>query len=122
MSAALALPLSFPVEDLPRRTDTTPKPRLRVCERYHLLGWAGDHFELVQPLPVDIERDQDGTFLVSDPLFAVYGHGPTEDEALHDFLVSLGEYHEIMADGANPETRAVVANLDTYLQRAPKVR
>jgi predicted RNase H-like HicB family nuclease len=82
-----------------------------------LLGPVGDGFELVQPLPVTVEVDQDGSYVVSDSLFGVYGHGSTEEEAWDDFSISLVEYHDIMAAGANAETAAVVEHLGTYLQR-----
>ena len=112
-----ALPLSIGVGELARRTHTTPKPAIRLLKRFHLAGDMGYGFELVQPLPVDIERDENGAFLASDPLFGVYGHGATEDDAVSDFTVSLVEFYEIMSEGVNPETQAVIRHLQTYLQR-----
>lgn len=117
MSPALA----FAFDDLAERTNTSP-PRpaaLRAIERYHLAGSVGHGLELVQALPVDVERDQDG-YLISDSLFGVYGQGATVDAAFADFSVSLVEYHDILAAGVNPETRAVVDHLGTYLR--PKSR
>jgi hypothetical protein len=123
-----ALPLTLAVHQIAERTNasqprqplrehtnaTEPRRTLRVIERYHLLGKVGDGYELVQPLPVDVQREHDGTYLISDPFFGVYGHGANEDDAFAD--VSLVEYHDIMAAGVNPETRAVVEHLRTYLQ------
>lgn len=117
-----ALPLTFAFDGLAERTSTSP-PRpaaLRAIERYHLAGSVGHGLELVQALPVDVERDQDGAYLISDSLFGVYGQGATVDEAFGDFSVSLVEYHDIMAAGVNPETRAVVEHLRTYLQPKPR--
>ena len=115
-----ALPLSFSTADLAHRTNTSPRPALpalRSITRYHLAGKVGYGFELVQALPVDVEKDRDGSYLISDPVFGVYGHGTTEDEAFADFSVSLVEYRDILATGANPETKTVLAHLATYLRR-----
>lgn len=112
-----ALPLMLEINDLAGRTNATP-PRLtlRAIERYHLSGTVGHGFEIVQPLPLNVERDRDGAYLISDPFFGVYGQGTTLDDAFADFSVSLVEYHDIMAAGINPETHAVVEHLRTYLQ------
>jgi hypothetical protein len=85
-----------------------------------LVGKVSHGFELVQALPVHVERDQDGSYLVSDLLFGVYGQGPNENEASADFGVSLVEYYDIMAAGVNPETRAVVNHLRAYLRAGPR--
>lgn len=99
------------------RTDvTTQRPAFRVIEPYHLSGTVGHGFEIVQPLPLNVERDAEGVYLISDSLFGVYGQGPTLDEAFADYSVSLVEYHDIMAAGVNPETKAIVEHLRTYLQ------
>ena len=112
-----ALPLAFTVGDIAHRTNASvQRPALRAIQRYHLAGKVGHGFELVQVLPVDVERDQDGSYLVSDPVFGVYGHGANEAEAFADFSVSLVEYRDIMATGVNPETAEVLARLQTYLQ------
>jgi hypothetical protein len=108
--------VTFALDSLERRTNATAQPVMRVPERYHLAGKVGYGLELVQALPVDVERDEHGGYRVSDPLFGVYGQGATEDDAFVDFSVSLVEYYEIMAQGVNPETRAVVDHLRTYLR------
>jgi hypothetical protein len=106
-----------PRQALRERTNASELRRsLRAIERYHLLGKVGHGYELVQALPVDVEREQDGTYLICDVLFGVYGHGPSVDDAFADFSVSLVEYYDIMAAGVNPETRAVVEHLRTYLK------
>lgn len=112
-----ALPLALAMDAVAHSTNASAaRTAFRVIERYHLAGKVGHGFELVQALPVDVEKDSDGAYLVSDSLFGVYGHGATEDEAFADFSVSLVEYRDIMAAGENTETRAVVEHLGAYLQ------
>jgi predicted RNase H-like HicB family nuclease len=113
-----AQPLTFAVGELVRRTSASPRrpASLRSIERHHLAGKIGFGFELVQALPVDLEKEPDGTYMASDPVFGVYGHGATVDEAFADFSTSLVEYYEIMATGANPETKRVVVHLHAYVR------
>src|SRR5689334_22844368 len=58
-------------------------------------GWV-----ISQPLPLTIEQDTDGSIVVSDPFFAVYGVGDTEGDAIRDFAVSMIEYYDILHDHA----------------------
>ena len=112
-----ALPLAFLVDEVAHHTNTNPRRApLRSIERYHLIGALPHGFDLVQVLPVDVEKDHDGAYVVSDPTFGVYGQGASEGAAFDDFAVSLVEYYEIMAGGVNPETQAVVEQLRTYMQ------
>lgn len=44
-----------------------------------------------------IERDADGSYLVTDSESVVYGHGATEAEARADYERSRCEYQEIIS-------------------------
>jgi hypothetical protein len=44
------------------------------------------------------ERDDDGTYIVSDDVTVVYGVGDTPQAALGDYAVSMSEYFEILAE------------------------
>jgi hypothetical protein len=58
-------------------------------------GW-----EFHQPVRVLVEVDDDGTYVVSDDIFAQYGEGSTAAEALNDYAQSLGEYLDLIESRA----------------------
>lgn len=78
-----------------------------------LPGW-----ELIRPLMVTIERDEDGSFVVTDEVFMVYGTGLTVTLALRDYVNSLVEYYQIIEakvrNGHQPDEPGFV-HLSAYL-------
>jgi len=46
-------------------------------------------------LPLEIGREEDGWWVVSDARTLVYGDGPTLPRALYDYLVSLRDVWQI---------------------------
>lgn len=65
--------------------------------RIILPGKLGYGWRLTQPMFLLLEQDDDGSYLLSDGLFAVYGEGETEEEALQDYMISLFDYYELLA-------------------------
>ena len=86
----------------------------RLC-RSIVFGPLGDGWHVRQPLAITLEQS-DGRFVASDPIFDIYGEGESWDDAVEDYRVALVEYFQIMADGADAATRAVVNHLRTYLE------
>ena len=75
------------------------------------------NWKLVQPLTLLYERDVDGTHLVSDNLFAVYGIGDTFGEAFQDYIASLIDYYQVIAGSiADDTSKQQFARLRQYLQ------
>lgn len=58
-------------------------------------GW-----ELAQFLPVELERDEDGTYIASDAMLLIYGSGESWREALEDYISALIEYYQLVEEGA----------------------
>lgn len=54
-------------------------------------------WQLVEPLQIVHEQDEDGCYVVSDGISVVYGVGDTLFEAQQDYLVSLIEYCQLLA-------------------------
>jgi hypothetical protein len=69
-----------------------------------LFGRIAPGWNLVQPLFVMIELDDDGSYIASDDLFAVYGVGDTSSDALQDYAVSLIDYYDLIATRAEGDT------------------
>jgi len=89
--------------------------------RYTTLeGDIGPGWKLIRPLPIKIEQDEDGYYVVSDDLFLVYGEAATLEEAEQDYIVSLRDYYQIIATRAaegHAPTQKLLQQLETYLQR-----
>jgi len=43
---------------------------------------------------INIEMDDDGSYIVSDDIFGVYGNGKSVSESKRDYVSSLIEYYE----------------------------
>ncbi len=97
-----------------RTAVTAPQKEMRFLAGDVLHGWR-----MVQSLPVSIQWEPDGSFMVSDDVFLVYGVGDTRDAALHDYSVVLTEYYELVEAGAhyNPHYQAELQTLHIYIQR-----
>jgi hypothetical protein len=78
-------------------------------------GWT-----IAEPLPVTIERDDDGSYIASDDIFDVYGDAWTPGGALEDYVIALTEYYELLAESAegHPPTQALFHHLRQYLRTA----
>ncbi|MEZ4540238.1 MAG: hypothetical protein R3C43_09715 [Chloroflexota bacterium] len=82
-------------------------------------GTESDNIRLVIPLPTLLERDDDGTYILSEELFDRYGTGDSPQEAYNDLLQDLGVYYEIIAESATedyPAALALFKQLQQYIQ------
>lgn len=74
-------------------------PRLHNVDQAFLIGNVHDSLYIYQPLPINIEIEEDGTFVVSDDIFLVYGEGKNLLDSLNDYVSSLIEYYWILENG-----------------------
>lgn len=88
--------------------------------RHMLLGEIAPDWKVAQPLWVTIERDGDGSYLVSDDLFLQYGSGDSESKALQDYVLSLIEYYHLLEERlqSNPHNQPLFRSLQLYLHPA----
>lgn len=86
--------------------------------RAFLLGKVSPDWKMVQPLPINLEQDEDGTHIVSDDIFLVYGNGNTPIEAMCDYVSSLLEFFQLVKEGAetNLFDQEQLLNLQSYIQ------
>ena len=68
----------------------------RPLEELLLFGKFAAGLSILSPLKVSVEYEDDGSCLVSDDLFAVYGHGENRDKAIADYVTSLIEYFDLL--------------------------
>ncbi len=83
---------------------------------FFILGPIAPGWMVICPISARIEQDEDGSFIVSDDLFLVYGHGQTPYEAQHDYITGLIEYYEILAADAEAPSLAMFRDLQRYLR------
>ena len=81
-----------------------------------LLGEIGPGLNLIKPLMVKIEREND-YFIVSESIFGVYGVGDTIREGVQDYEVSLFEFFELISQRAreNPHNIDLLNKLEEYI-------
>ena len=78
-------------------------------------GWT-----LHCPLLLEVIQDTDGSYIVSEDLFGIYGHGSTLEEAKRDYSESLIDmYHSWEADAraGNRAAQEAFQFLQQYLSR-----
>lgn len=78
-----------------------------------LTGEITPEWHLKQPVSLKIERDEDGSFIMSEEVFNIYGHGATPENAKEDFIIALVEYYEILKKYASVDD-ASKAMLDKF--------
>lgn len=85
---------------------------------FSLVGPIAPGWEMITPLVVRVEQDDDGSYVIDEETFMVYGSGETLAAAQQDYVASLLEYYQLVADGAreNLHDQATLRKLKTYLQ------
>ncbi len=96
----------------------TPEHHVSLQLSISLYGRIAPSWELIQPLAVHFEVDTDGSFIVSDETFLVYGVGDTILAAFRDYVTSLTELYQLVdseAQGQVPHTQDELDRLRAYL-------
>lgn len=87
--------------------------------KFNLFGRITDEWEIIQPLLVTLEQDEDGYYVLSDELFLMYGEGTTEIKAKEDYVSALIDYYLIIqekSDQGDEPSQAVFQRIREYLQ------
>ncbi len=70
---------------------------------YHdvaIIGQIAPGWIVENALPVRLEQDDDGSYVMSDDIFNVYGDGATLSNVKASYVTSLIEYYEMVAAGS----------------------
>lgn len=81
-----------------------------------LAGEVVPGWEVIQPLALNIQYDEDGSVVVSDKSFYIYGCGETVQAAVYDYAVSLSEYYEILESYDDEPSHSLFNLLRQYLR------
>jgi len=83
----------------------------------HLLGEISHELVVVQPIQLNVEQDEDMSYVVSDDIFLIYGSGKTRLDAMREYVKSLIEFYDILKDAkTNPFDIKQFVYLQTYIQ------
>jgi hypothetical protein len=78
-----------------------PAPEVIHDNVGYLRGDLPNGLFIVQPLQINIELEEDQSYVISDDIFLVYGNGGDLSSAIADYLLSLTEYYQIVEHNAN---------------------
>lgn len=81
-----------------------------------LHGLIAAGWEIVEPLPISVQVGDDGQYLLTDEIFAVFGEGDNLSEARQDLVTSLIEYYELVAGYEDAPSRELLMMLRKYLR------
>ena len=83
-----------------------------------LLGGISYGWLVAEPFLITVELDEDGYYIASDDIFAVYGDGSTANEALQDYIVSLLDYYQLLSARAedDPPTQVLFRRLQSFIR------
>lgn len=87
--------------------------------RHILIGPILEGWRIIRPLLLTIE-EEDGSYLISDDIFSVYGEGVSTPDALRDYQIALLDYYQIVARHAkkNAANSNLLEALQRYLQQS----
>jgi hypothetical protein len=112
---------AFPVSDFPYDMEFMNSNFLAVPHMSFelLFGKIAPNWKVIKPLLVKIEQEKDGSYLVSEDLFTVYGIGDTSYNALQDYITSLIEYYNLLSARAEKDTpnQTLFRCLQQYLHK-----
>jgi len=87
--------------------------------QFNLLGNIAKGWEIIEPLLVTLEQDEDGYYILSDDLFLIYGEGKTEIEAEKDYITTFIDYYQLIDAKANVGdnfSQRILKNIQKYLR------
>jgi hypothetical protein len=80
------------------------------------VGQLPTPWTLLRPIFLEIETDEDGTYIVSDRSLGVFGTGESKQDATDDYYASLVEYCElILADRQQPSVNPLLKRLSAFV-------
>ena len=106
---------------VPSKVACEPTPAMKVHTNQSIaFGQIGHGWQVVEPLPITIKRDDDGWYIVSSDATLVHGDGPTISCAIQDYYECLIEYYELTAEaaqGGNLHDQEELRHLEFFLHR-----
>jgi hypothetical protein len=95
--------------------DTSAGESLEITH-IELSGKIAPGWKLVKTLPVSVQLDEDGQYLLTDDLFSIFGEGGSISEAQQDLITSLIEYYELVAQYEDEPSQKLLVMMRKYLQ------
>jgi predicted RNase H-like HicB family nuclease len=85
-------------------------------------GKIEDHWRLLRPLILVVDREEDGWWIVSDDVFDAYGDAASRPEALRQYICALIDHFEFLIREAeqNPSAKRELDHARLYLEACPE--
>lgn len=82
-----------------------------------IYGNISDNLRGIAPLQITIDQQDDGSFIVADDIFLVYGEGDDNESALADYTESLWEFYELVSASAKTDLfdKRLLTKLNQYI-------
>lgn len=81
-----------------------------------IFGQVHPRYRFNTPMVLTVERDDDGSYVLSDNIFAIYGSGFTITDAVRDYVSAFVEYYELLLTHQDAPTVALFRELGRYFQ------
>jgi hypothetical protein len=81
-----------------------------------LYGAIAPGWEIIESLPVSVQIDEDGQYLLTDEVFSIFGEGVKLENAQQDLIASLIEYYEIISEYQDEPSQELIRMLKKYLR------
>jgi len=84
-----------------------------------IVGKISEECELIEPIMLTLEQDDDGSYILSDDKFLIYGVGETYFAAKDDYIASLLNYYCLIEEKANegdPFSKKILQDLQRFLR------
>ncbi len=92
-------------------------PVLQFLPQFCLFGRIALGWDVIRPLLISLEQDENGDYIAHDNEFFVYGSGKTAPLAQKDYVVSLIEYYTILERQEDSPTQLLFRYLQSYISR-----
>jgi hypothetical protein len=83
-----------------------------------LRGALSGAYSLSKPIHLEVIRDEQGAYVVSDSITTVYGYGDDSQTAINDYVASLIEYYELLEQSENERAGELRAPLNQYITKS----
>jgi hypothetical protein len=110
--------IDVPIEEYiaSRTSRSNINTQIKKTISIHLHGRIAPNYYLRRPLILTIEYD-DGSFIVSDDIFLVYGDDESIYLALDDYVISLVDYYQLLSIRAeeDPPTQRLFNQVQEFI-------
>lgn len=81
-----------------------------------IVGRIHRDYQFTKPISLIVERDDDGSYVLSDEIFGVFGNAFTLKDAVQDYISAFIGYYELLSAHQDAPSVALFQELKRYFQ------